>query len=143
MTRYFIAAALAFVLPCSGRSQVKPHAKDKPVPKCSDGGMAGGGYTEYTCINGKWVEDVEGEKQDQEYEAHKQKLASALTTRVLTPAEMSEVLSFGPDIFVQPMQAFFQDDVDKRFVTALDIQRELRLMAADEKKQRCAEEKKP
>jgi hypothetical protein len=98
------------------------------------------GWHQYHCVadakgpagrTGHVEENKEAEEYLAKQQAHTADLANALTTRVLTAAEMKEVLQQGSDIFVRPMQSFRQEDVDRQYLTALDIQRELRLTAQD------------
>lgn len=96
----------------------------------------GDGYHQYYCKpdpngppgrKGRIAENVEAEKALVEAQARIDALAAALTTRVLSPAEMKQVLHWGPQIFVHPMEPYSQEDIDERYVTALKIQNELRL----------------
>ena len=114
------------------RQNTKPAVKSsKSKQECDPKEMweSSNGYQQFTCSpEGKVVEDKGAEASLAKAESHRQELAIALRTRILLPAEMAEVLSYGPNLFVQNMQPYFQDTIDKEFNEALEIQRQLRTM---------------
>lgn len=78
---------------------------------------------------GRFEEDKAAEEAMAEYEARKEFLAQAMTTRVLTSAEYKEVLADGSNLLVHAMQPFNQQDIDEQFEHMLRIQDDLRANA--------------
>jgi hypothetical protein len=63
-----------------------------------------------------------------EYMAERVNLRSALTTRILTEAEMSRVLDAGYQIFMDPGFPYREEDKQSEFLYALKVQALLRSM---------------
>lgn len=103
------------------------HTKQQPVSQCSEGEHAATSGRQYYCVLDKYgighfAEDFESEEKIRQYDLHKEQLAAALTNRVLTDAELKEVLSIGPDLFVHTGVMFSQHEINDQFLDALAIQ---------------------
>lgn len=102
--------------------------------KGAEGSWMGSGTTGYssyseTCTHGVEVfTDTTAETQawkDKE-QTHRDSLASALVTRVLSKKEMEEVGRTGSNLLVREMTPYSQEDVERRFQSMLAIQQALR-----------------
>lgn len=95
----------------------------------------GDGQHEYHCVpdtsaphgfKGRWERDLKAEKELAKWEKHRADLAHALTTRVLTDAEMREVLDQGYTILTQDGIPYDPVEVQSVYANSILIQDELR-----------------
>lgn len=127
MTRYAVVLGMVVLCGCGwAQTAVKM-------------GGASDGYHQYHCVHdnggpegkkGRVEEDHEAEAYWAEEQARKDDLARAFTSRILTDEELKQVLAYGSHIFTRPMQPYFQEDIDKRFSAAMQLQIQLRTLAA-------------
>lgn len=78
----------------------------------------------------QWVVDEKAMKSLAEFENHRRQLWDALTTRVLTAAEMKEVAQFGSTINIEPMVSYSEQEKANELRAALITQEALRHEAA-------------
>lgn len=95
------------------------------------GGGADSGGNSYSvrCVNGlKVYTDTSEETQraDAEYQTHKDTLAQALVSRVLTDEEMKEVRQIGSSLLVRNGQPYYPEDIERKFQSMLLIQQIIR-----------------
>ena len=86
----------------------------------------------YKCVDGKIVVDEDATSKMREASREnaraKRDMVHALVTRVLTPAEMAEILDMGSDLFIPDGQPYYPEEISKKFQAALEIQKTLRQM---------------
>jgi hypothetical protein len=146
MNKALISAVLAVTITgCTPKTKVT-QKQDTGMEWCNPtlyGGVSVDGHI-FHCVTdsngpagdkGHVEEDIRAELVEERQYQHQKALADALTTRVLTDKEMNEVLKMGSSIYISPEQPYSQDDLDHRFVSALMIQTQLRLMKALKAKQ--------
>jgi hypothetical protein len=111
----------------------KANAKHEKCNTSGLDGVGGGtnGYDSWTfeCVNGVIVyKDTTKESQEAQAKqnAHDSNLANALVSRCLTASEFKEVTQRGFDIYVRPMQPYYEEDLRQRFNAALLTQQILR-----------------
>lgn len=109
-----------------------------PPSKCDPGdsrGEDGSGFQEKCDKDGKWVEDLDAEKQISAINDHRRKLAFALISRVLTPAELSEVEAYGAQLLVTNGEAYREEDIRIEFQDAMYQQFKMRGWAEEAKRE--------
>ena len=125
---------LAALLLASGawgqQAKKKPATKQECDSKVWQFGGGSDGYTQYKCsAQGRWVVDTEAMKAAADEDAHRHKLAAALISRVLTEAELDEVMQQGIYLITEPMQPFSEEEKTKEFNDDLAQQFRLRQIA--------------
>lgn len=78
--------------------------------------------TPYKCVDGEWVVDVDEASRINAEESHKRDLMRALSTRVLSDAELAEVGRYGRDLNIEPGVPFSEDAKARELTNALLIQ---------------------
>jgi hypothetical protein len=82
----------------------------------------------------EWVPNEEADRRVNERENERLNMFAALTTRVVTEKELSEILKIGWQITVRNMVSYREGDKVREFNQALATQRELRALAEPTKK---------
>lgn len=108
----------------------KPKAKAKP--ECDSNGLTSsgsGGGRMYQCVDGKFVEDQEAEKQFAEGEAKRRKLFRDMQIRVLTDAEEASAVDYGDRLNIDMESTYLPEQKQKELNNAWYQQRRLQVLA--------------